>query len=233
MAFLSTQSARLAKARSIILYRITINLLPFIDIMLLFINIESKGIIMNEDISKPMKDGVLTATRGILYVLIGLILFASTVVFFCLVGIAIGSDAVTSEILQKYASNDTAGLKWIIVTLLAAVVFALFLAVTFLYKMVLIVKSAGEGDPFVRDNAARLRSMAYAAIGIQGFMVGIVVFAEWILRKLGEAKPDVEIIFNTNLDFPLTGILLFLLLIILARIFDRGADMREELEGTV
>ena len=59
------------------------------------------------------------------------------------------------------------------------------------------------------------------------------LLGEGLLTMLGETKPGQDLDISIDASISLSGILLVLLLIILARVFDRGAEMREELEGTI
>jgi hypothetical protein len=88
-----------------------------------------------------------------------------------------------------------------------------------------VVESVQTGDPFVLDNAERLRSIAWWMLG--GELLHLVVGA---LARLA-STPAQELDLDWNLSF--TPWIAVLLLFVLARVFAHGARMREELEGTV
>nr|WP_246385600.1 DUF2975 domain-containing protein [Novosphingobium hassiacum] len=91
-----------------------------------------------------------------------------------------------------------------------------------------IVRTVEQGDPFIPDNAARLRTMAWLALACQLVAVPIGALAVWIenaMQEVGDIQVTGEV--STN------GLLLALVLFILARVFKTGAEMREDLEGTV
>ena len=94
-----------------------------------------------------------------------------------------------------------------------------------LTRLLAIVGTVQEGDPFVADNAARLQTIAWALLGLEllHLLAGAVSLA-----ASSEGRP-LEIDWN----FSITSWLAVLLLFVLARVFDHGARMREELEGTV
>jgi hypothetical protein len=81
------------------------------------------------------------------------------------------------------------------------------------------------GDPFVAENATRLQQIAWAVLGLEllHLCVGIVEAS-----VSSEAAP-----LDLNWSFSPTPWLAILLLFVLARVFDHGTRMREELEGTV
>ena len=96
------------------------------------------------------------------------------------------------------------------------------LAHLLLSRLRAIVVTVQAGDPFVAANARRLTEIAWALLGIQivdlGF--GIVSTASGIDAISGWT-------------FSLTGWLAALLLFVLARVFEHGARMRDELAATI
>ncbi len=94
-----------------------------------------------------------------------------------------------------------------------------------LARLVAIVDTVRAGDPFVPDNAARLMKIAWSVLWLEvlHLAVGIVV-----KTVSSEAHP-----LDINWKFSVTGWLTVLLLFVLARVFDQGTKMREDLEGTV
>ena len=90
-----------------------------------------------------------------------------------------------------------------------------------LTRLLAIVETVRSGDPFVAGNAARLQTTAWALLGLQllHLAVGAVSVA---------AQP-----LDLDWNFSVTGWLAVLLLFVLARVFDHGTRMRDDLEGTV
>ncbi|HEX4535692.1 MAG TPA: DUF2975 domain-containing protein [Candidatus Acidoferrum sp.] len=104
----------------------------------------------------------------------------------------------------------------IIGTPIAYVVFSMLLR---------IVESVRTGEPFTMDNAGRLRSIAWALLGLELLHIFVVAIASVVSTK------GVPLRINGNFD--LTGWLAILLLFVLAQVFLEGTRMREDLEGTV
>jgi hypothetical protein len=94
-----------------------------------------------------------------------------------------------------------------------------------LTRLLMIVETVGTGNPFVAANAARLQSIAWALLALElaHYAVGAVA------AGLSSAGLPVDI----SWGFSLTRWLAVLLLFVLARVFEQGARMREDLEGTV
>jgi len=88
-----------------------------------------------------------------------------------------------------------------------------------------IVDSVRTGEPFTLDNATRLRTIAWALLGLELLHICVVVIAAAVSTK--------EVPLRINGNFDLTGWLAILLLFVLAQVFLEGTCMREDLEGTV
>jgi len=91
-----------------------------------------------------------------------------------------------------------------------------------------IVETAMAGDPFVADNAERLKRIGWLLLGVM-----VVEFLS--STAVAGIAPDNNIAGHIDGgDGPsLAGCLAVLLIFVLARIFRHGAEMRAELEGTV
>lgn len=88
-----------------------------------------------------------------------------------------------------------------------------------------IVESVRRGEPFTRDNAARLRTIAWALLGLELLHVCVVAIASGVSTK--------EVPLRISGNFDLNGWLSILLLFVLAQVFLEGTRMREDLEGTI
>ena len=88
-----------------------------------------------------------------------------------------------------------------------------------------IVDSVAEGDPFIPENAVRLENMAWLVVAIEVVAVPAGMLSGWISYVSHVRYLDVGV--------SIGALILALILFVLARIFRRGADMRDELEGTV
>jgi len=94
-----------------------------------------------------------------------------------------------------------------------------------LTRLLAIVETVKVGNPFVMANAVRLKTIAWAILGLEmmHFTVGAIV------EGVSTAAAPLDI----SSGFSLTRWLTVLLLFVLARVFEQGARMREDLEGTV
>jgi hypothetical protein len=88
-----------------------------------------------------------------------------------------------------------------------------------------VVETVERGDPFVLDNAARLRGIAWAVLGMEGLHLAIGSVA----RQVSESGQP----FDISWDFSLARWLTVLLLFVLAQVFEQGSRMREDLAGTI
>jgi hypothetical protein len=94
-----------------------------------------------------------------------------------------------------------------------------------LTRLLMIVETVGTGNPFVAANAARLQAIAWALLALEltHFAVGAVA----------ASVSSAGVPLNISGGFSVTRWLAVLLLFVLARVFEQGARMREELEATV
>lgn len=88
-----------------------------------------------------------------------------------------------------------------------------------------IVGTVGRGDPFVAVNAARLQTIAWAVLGLE--LVHLAVGA--VAAGVSAAGQPLDL----GWSFSFARWLAVLLIFVLARVFEQGARMREELEATV
>jgi hypothetical protein len=95
------------------------------------------------------------------------------------------------------------------------------LAHLLLTRLRAIVATVHVGDPFVAANARRLTGIAWALLGIQIVDLGFGI----VSTSIGAEE--------LPWSFTLTGWLAVLLLFVLARVFEYGTRMRDELAATV
>ncbi len=94
-----------------------------------------------------------------------------------------------------------------------------------LTRLLAMVATVRQGDPFVADNAERLRAIAWILLALQ--LLSLLVAA------IAEAVSTPEHPLDLDAGFSTTGWLAVLLTFILARVFGEGTLMRDDLEGTV
>jgi hypothetical protein len=94
-----------------------------------------------------------------------------------------------------------------------------------LTRLLAIIETVRRGDPFVAGNAARLQTTAWALFGLELLHLAVGTIAA------AASSPSQPLDIDWN--FSVTGWLAVLLLFVLARVFDHGTRMRDDLEGTV
>lgn len=99
------------------------------------------------------------------------------------------------------------------------------LTIQFLRKLIAIIDSVGEGSPFIPENAARLRAMGWLSVALQVWAVLTIPITGWMRQALGSH--------HFFIPFSLAGLVTALLLFILARVFEHGTRLAEDIEGTV
>ena len=113
------------------------------------------------------------------------------------------------------------GMRWIMGLGTIAVV----LVQVALRRLQEIVETVSTGDPFVLLNAERLKTIAWTILGLEmlHFAIGIIA------RSVSTKTHPLDLDWNFNFMRWLVVLMLF----VLARVFEQGARMRDDLEGTV
>lgn len=172
---------------------------------------------------RPDRDA-LTLTRRLLRVLIGLNQLVGAAILTLLVAILVAEGPVMGALGVPAPGRDTRlilGMRVIMVLGIAAVP----IAHVVLTRLLTIVHTVGDGDPFVIENAGRLQRIAWSVLGLEVLSLSIGAVAAGASTE--QAPLDID------WGLSVTRWLAVLLLFVLARVFEQGARMREDLAGTV
>ena len=94
-----------------------------------------------------------------------------------------------------------------------------------LSRLLAIVETVRAGDPFVAENAERLQRIAWSVLGLASLHVAVMSIATSV------SSPSFPI--DIKWRFDVSRWVTVLLLFVLARVFEQGTRMRDDLEGTV
>ena len=169
-------------------------------------------------------DLLLKSTQVILTAFLGFSLFIAAGLILC-IPIILSRPATLMASLARSGirAEDLPRIAIMLALMIALAIVAFF----FVRALRRIVATVSKGDPFVPDNADRLREMAWLALAGQVVMIPLFGLIVWF-----DAFPQqANIHYADNNSFG--GLLLALLLFVLARVFRRGTEMRDDLEGTV
>ena len=120
----------------------------------------------------------------------------------------------------------TIGSQWLLPVLRLWMVAALPMVAAvhvFLSRLLAVVDTVRDGDPFVPANAARLRTIAWCGFAIESLRRVFGVFAG-LMDAAGS---------NIPWSFSLNGWLAVGLLFVLAQVFAEGTRLRDDLHGMV
>jgi hypothetical protein len=177
------------------------------------------------DMTEIADNRILRVTRLLVYLIMGFVAFAGMVLALTSAALPFFWTEAVAEIVKENPGADTSNLlPWLLV-IFALGLLTLGLVWTIMRKLSSLIGSVEDGNPFVTVNAVRLRAIGWLMVGIQVVGLPLAVAAGNVADMFGEHDVGPEL--------PLNGILAILLVFILAGIFERGAEMREELEGTV
>jgi hypothetical protein len=104
----------------------------------------------------------------------------------------------------------------------------IWLGIQFLNRLLRILTSCAENDPFNRVNAARLQTMAWLMLAMEGLDGAMQLYA-----MLGVPRFSDSVESHYDLGISMSGVISVLTLFVLARVFQVGTSMRDELLETV
>lgn len=166
----------------------------------------------------------LGVSRRVLRILIKLNLLMGVLILALLVASLVAEEPVMRALGVGAVAGSSSlilGMRLIMVFGIAAVP----ITHTVLARLLAIVDTVSVGDPFVAENAVRLQKIAWAVLALE--VLHLVIGA--LAANVSTPTAPIDI----SWDFSVTRWLAVLLLFVLARVFETGARMREELEGTV
>lgn len=177
-------------------------------------------------------DPLLTAAQLLLFFFIGVLGLCAALVAIGVPATVIFQDRILAEVAAKGvpASPELIGALLMILTCVFAI---MALGVCFMELLRRIVRTVGTGDPFIPENAERLSRMGWIGVAAHLVMLPLGGVAMWLMQLVEDTPAAEDIKFDLDFGLDFSGILLILILFILARVFRKGAEMREDLEGTV
>lgn len=171
-------------------------------------------------------DPLLGVARALLVFIKGVLVVAAAAVLVALPAAIFAFTFKLGAIARDKPELAQPGFIWALAGLLVVVLVLLAAMWFFVQKLKQIVDSVATGDPFVPENAERLKAMAWTSIAMQVIGLPLAVLAALIAEHTHGHS-------NADIDISMGGVVLPVVLFILARVFRIGAAMREELEGTV
>ena len=154
---------------------------------------------------------ILTSVLAVLLLVIGLML-------------AVAWPHVMAEAIDKGVQLKVEDIQpWVSLVLVSAAAM-LAMAARMFHRLRTILNSVADGDTFTADNSRRLRHIGWLMIGMQ--VLGAIT--GWLGMQLPEHQN-----IAVGFEFSFSGILAALLAFVLAEVFEKARQLREDLEGTV
>ena len=166
----------------------------------------------------------LRLSRRVLTVLVKLNLLMGFLILALLIA-SLVADGPVFGALGVRASGDNSTLFLGMRAIMVIGICAVPVTYIILTRLLSIVDTVRNGDPFVAENADRLQTIAWSVLVLEA-MHAVVGF---VAARASTASQPLDI----HWSFSVTRWLVVLLLFVLARVFDEGTRMREELEATV
>ncbi len=168
---------------------------------------------------------LLAVTRWVIIATMGFAMLAAIGATFGACTLAFFGPEAAAMVARHHPGIDVAQLRPLLLVLLCLVVPLIAIAIFSLRKLLAIVSSVRDGDPFTRENAVRLRAMGWLMVALQVGTIPVGIVAAKVASHFERN--------HLNFDMSMNGLLATLLVFVLAGVFEQGAAMREELEGTV
>jgi hypothetical protein len=166
----------------------------------------------------------LTLSHRVLRVLIVINLLAGAAILSLLLASIVDRDLIMRALgVESMAGSEH--LKLGMQTIAALGVCAVLLAHVVLKRLKAIVETVSDGDPFVLINAERLKTIAWSVLALEILHLAIGAIAAAVST---EAQP-----LDIDWEFSATRWVAVLLCFVLARVFEQGARMRDDLVGIV
>ena len=171
-----------------------------------------------------------------------LVLFLQAVFAIGVIGLLAGGTIMLfaqGEVAEQLAKAGSDAPLWLTMTAIIGMILAIAVLIAALFvffrHLGRVIDTVAAGDPFTPVNARRLSWMAWISLAIQFWALLIEVVGYQIGRIFpdGVGEDSWHFTVDGDMTFPGNGLLLALVLFILARVFRKGAQMREDLEGTV
>ncbi|QJQ32194.1 DUF2975 domain-containing protein [Sphingomonas lacunae] len=171
---------------------------------------------------------MLTTSRWILRIMNMLNWIAGIAILLALGALAFVFPSQMADSLSRSdpalsAETLLVALRWVVI-ITAPIILLVHILFT---RLIAMIDSVPGGNALSLVNADRLRTIAWALIGINLLDLAYGAVAMWADFSAGDGASPFE------WTFSLTGWLAALMLFILAQVFREGAAMRDELEGTV
>lgn len=175
--------------------------------------------------SEIANNRILRITRLLVYLIMGFVVVVGTMLVLVSAALPFFWTEAAANIAKEYPTLDAAVLFPKIYVIFALGILLLGLTWTIMRNLLAIIASVENRNPFVIANAIRLKAIGWLMVAVQIIGIPLGLVAREAADLFGEN--------NVDLDISLNAILAILLVFVLAGIFERGAEMREELEGTV
>ena len=172
----------------------------------------------------PTYPSALKASGAVLHLLIPLNLLLAALILALFIA-SLVAEAPVMAALGAAPNGGNSGLIWGMRLLMVIGVCSVPLAHIVFTRLLAIVRSVRAASPFLAENAVRLQTIAWALLGMEllHLAAGAIAFA-----ASSKGSP-----LDIDWSFSVTSWLAVLLLFVLARVFDYGAQMHADLEGTV
>jgi hypothetical protein len=168
---------------------------------------------------------LFSATRWLIIALMALMILGVLLCLFIGGALSFAWADIAPLIAKEEPGIDVAAIRHLLPGLVLGGAMILAVAVWGLRKLLALINSVRTGDPFTSENVDRLRQLGWIMVAVEV----VALPFHWMAEEIHEAAPSLDM----DAGISLNSILAILLVFVLARVFERGVEMRNDLEGTV
>lgn len=172
----------------------------------------------------PLSDAPLALSRAALRILRRLNLVFGAMVLLLLAASLVRGDAVARALGVRIPA-EAADLRWGMRAIMVIGVLATPLTHRIFSRLLDIVDTVALGDPFVHANAERLQTIAWSVLALESLHVAVGLIAAGVSAA---GHP-----LGIGWTLSVTRVLVIPMLFLLARVFDQGTRMRDDLATTI
>jgi hypothetical protein len=179
-----------------------------------------------------MRKGVLVMFKNIIRFLQMMGMVTWVVIGLCVIAVVMiftGNEQHLLTVVDRYeVRRGATSIKYVATSFIFVIMIGGLITQYVFRKIIEIVRVSAESNPFMMNNVNRLREIGWALISLQALF-----FSSCLATYMVSEMTTERLLINLFKSVEVIGLIAALLMFVLARVFQHGVELRQELEGTV